>query len=120
MLEGIRNAQVKEEEFTAALEREKDLFEKELLAINDDLRHIKTFSEYFNTKENNNYSESLKERINSAKEKVKSFNDRETKLKLAVSEYTSLDEVESDFAPYYQLWFNSWEFDLKQEEWTHG
>lgn len=120
VFEGTRNAQVKEEEFTSILEREKDLFEKELVAIKDDLSFVKKFSEYSKTKENNNTSESLKEKINAAKDKVKSFNDREIKLKLAVSEYNNLNEIETEFVPYYHLWSNSWEFDLKFEEWMHG
>lgn len=88
--------------------------------MKEELKFVKFFSDYSKVKENNNHSEQLKERINLAKDKVKSFNDREIKLKLAVSEYSNLNDVEHDFAPYYHLWYNSWEFDLKYEEWMHG
>ncbi|EAS04067.1 axonemal dynein heavy chain (macronuclear) [Tetrahymena thermophila SB210] len=120
VVEGQRNAQIKEEEFTQILEREKDNFEKELTGISDHLKMVKTFSDYSKLKDNNSQTEGLKDRINAAKEKIKSFNDREVKLKLAVSEYSNLNQVETEFQPYYLLWFYSWEFDHKYEEWTHG
>lgn len=94
MSDGQRNAQVKEEEFTTILEKEKDLFEKECEAIKNDLKSVKKFFDYSQVKENNGHAEALKERINSGKDKVKSFNDRETKLKIAVSEYSNLNDIE--------------------------
>jgi len=51
---------------------------------------------------------------------VKSFNDRENIFKQPLSDYHDLNELSSNFEPFYKLWDFCIEYDLDKQEWRNG
>jgi dynein heavy chain len=62
----------------------------------------------------------LRDRLDKAQEKVKSFNDRENLFKQPLSDYEELTKVLQTFEPYHKLWDIAMEFDLDKQDWYIG
>jgi hypothetical protein len=57
--------------------------------------------------------------MNRAKEKIKSFNDRDTLLFGSVkSEYIEFETLEEDFKPFYKLWLTCYRAEGDMHDWT--
>lgn len=115
-----KESQVQEEKFTNKLEKEKEVFVKELKELAIELHTVKGFSDYKAVKDSATGALALMEKYEKAAEKVKNFNERELIFKQPLTEYFDLDKMISDFHPYHQLWGLAMEFDLEYHEWMNG
>lgn len=62
----------------------------------------------------------LKDRIESAIQQVKSFNEREELFNQNLSEYVDLDTVNEEFEPFFKMWEIAADFDQQRSDWMTG
>ena len=103
-----------------ALEMEKEKFVKELAHLNQIFAHVKKFNLYENVKEHATQTNQLKEQIDRACDQLRSFNEREAIFKQPISEYHDLNELQTQFDPFFRLWEYCIEFDIDKQDWTLG
>jgi dynein heavy chain len=104
LIEANRVISGQEEKFKANLAQEKVQFAAELATLESDFTEIKKFDSYASVSKYGSFVVSLNEKIEKAKEKIKSFNERESLFKEDVSEYESLETLQTRFEPYSKMW----------------
>ena len=81
---------------------------------------MRKFDSYKSVKDNASDVMGLRDRLDKAQEKVKSFNDRENLFKQPLSDYEDLTKILQTFEPYHKLWDIAMEFDLDKQDWYNG
>lgn len=102
------------------LDLEKEKFAKELVFLQNEFLEIKKFNNYVNVKEYAIQTNHLKEKIDKAYNQLKSFNEREAIFKQPISEYHDLNELNTNFEPFYKIWEYCIEYDIDKQDWTLG
>ncbi|EGR32288.1 hypothetical protein IMG5_089580 [Ichthyophthirius multifiliis] len=120
VIEGIKNAQNKEDILINKLQQEKEQFEQELEQIKEKLEMIKLLSNYKNVKENISEVYQLNDKIKHAFDKNKKIIKREIMLKQNVSNYQNIENTYLEFLPYQKLWEYCIGFEMDLQDWTQS
>jgi dynein heavy chain, axonemal len=101
------------------LDQEKDDFCRTLLEFDNRFKQIIKFNSIDQIQDFSKLAFNLSQNIQTAKEKIEQFNERETTFNQTISEYTSLDELERNFKPFYDLLENSSQALSSIHDWTN-
>ena len=106
-----------EEQIRIELERQKDIFDKDMNVYQNLLADVMEFNDIEGAKKNYRLVFELHEKLENAVSKVKEINDDEGLLEMKRTEYIILDKLVKDFQPFYSLSKYSEEIQTSIESW---
>jgi dynein heavy chain, axonemal len=104
--EGLYKLSTEEEKFREKLEKEKDIWYRDTIHLQESFEIIQQYSDYFNYSTNYNEVKKLEAELKQAMDKMISFNNRETLFELVLSDKSDLQKMIDEFEPYNKLWTN--------------
>ena len=116
---GIDRLAVDEEKFREKLEKEKDIWFRETIILQQSFDLIQQFSDYSNSEYNCGEVKNLDEKLQQAMDKMISFNNRETLFELPLSDKSELQKMIDEFEPYNTLWKNADDFQKNYLLWMN-
>ncbi|TMW61529.1 hypothetical protein Poli38472_012720 [Pythium oligandrum] len=99
---------------------EKEAFEVDLERFEQEVQAFKLYGEIEQTEKYVELAVNLFDALHDAKAKAADFNAREAVFNFPPTEYSILNKLEADFAPYYKLWTMCSEFNQSRQAWLNG
>ena len=101
--EGLSRLSIDEDKFREKLEKEKDLWLREIILLEQSFDLIQQYSDYGNSQSNYDEVKKLETNLTQAMEKMISFNNREVLFELNLSDKTVLQKIIDEFDPFNKL-----------------
>lgn len=117
--DGKTEIATQEETFLAKLEKEKDDFQLQLKEYEERFKKIKTFNDINQVNETVKETNELRNNIDNARDKIEQFNEREQTFSQQPSEWPSVDTLDKEFKPFYDLLDVSFQVTTNLQDWTN-
>ena len=101
------------------LDKEKEEFNAQLKEYEERFKKIKTFNDIANVNETVKETNELRSNIDNAREKIEQFNEREITFSQQPTEYPSLNTLEVEFKPFYDLLDVAFQVTTNLQDWTN-
>lgn len=108
-----------EEIFLAKLEKEKDEFNLQLKEYEERFKKIKLFNDIALVNETVKETNELRSNIENARDKIEQFNEREVTFSQQPTEWPSLDTLDKEFKPFFDLLDTSFQVTTNLQDWTN-
>ncbi|OMJ85003.1 hypothetical protein SteCoe_13780 [Stentor coeruleus] len=108
--EGLSRLSIDEDKFREKLEKEKDIWYRETVLLQQSFDLVQQFSDYNNYTSSFDDVKKLESNLKIAMNKMISFNNREVLFELMLSDKSDLQKMMDDFEPFNKLWTNVYEF----------
>jgi dynein heavy chain len=102
------------------LAAEKEQFDVKLEKIDKEVRDFSSYGDAENVQKYAEAANFLWDDIVEAKKTAHDFNEREAVFGFPPTEYTTLEQLEKDFTPYFNLWNMLDEFGSSKKQWLNG
>eukprot|EP00928_Gymnodinium_smaydae_P068047 TRINITY_DN5109_c0_g5_i1.p1 TRINITY_DN5109_c0_g5~~TRINITY_DN5109_c0_g5_i1.p1 ORF type:complete len:4182 (+),score=1201.92 TRINITY_DN5109_c0_g5_i1:1381-13926(+) len=120
VMESERNLEREKNQFMVELTREKEEFWKDMATYRKELDWVETLDDFDEALKINRRLEQLHNNLQKATERVQSYLDREHLFQIEQGDYSELEELQAEFAPYHHLWECVIEFKHSEEDWING
>jgi hypothetical protein len=117
--DGKQDIQTQEELFMTKLDKEKEEFNAQLKEYEERFKKIKTFNDIAQVNETVKETNELRSNIDNAREKIEQFNEREVTFSQQPTEYPSLNTLEVEFKPFYDLLDVAFQVTTNLQDWTN-